>query len=353
MMKFFRTCLLSFSVLTSLVFVTSAASAVELGSCTEDCECTSKTSKGYDSCSTIAASELLGVDDPHQLRDALNLTTVYNENTDTYELSYDVSDDDTKILTLHPNQGEWQSLTHLNDYANALVFGPTGPPDNDLPPIDFCDLSTLSFQQQIGYFGRWDQFDESWAPFQLQNVLFAAVSDADGVVHVDGEPFVSLSGELLAEHCEIGSNTDGIEAEQCSIVEQLEGNETDGLRVCGEQIEYPTETGPRAQTDLDDLKRNGLTTQMEEYWSFPENERMWRIREVTETMRLQSQFYYGSSERGEPRDTDYQLDKTELHHAVELADAVCSKGEVDEGVYRFSLETAVGGAPLTCPDLDN
>jgi hypothetical protein len=337
-------------MLASLVFLTSSAPAGELGSCTKDCDCTPETSEGYDSCTIITASELLGVDDPHQLRQALRLTTIYNANTNKYEVSYNVSTADTKILTLHSNRGDWQSLTHLNDYLNALVFGPAGPPEPGLGRVDFCDLTDLSFQQQTGFFGRWDQEEQGWTPFQLQNVIFAAVSDPSGVVHVDGEPFVPLSGELQDEYCDAGSNTDGVAAEQCSFIEELPGGGDDGLRVCGKWVEYPTETGPRAQTDLDELTLNGgRFVIIEEFESILNNEPTYRIREVYETLRLQSQFYWGSVTQGNAADTDYLLEQTELHQSYELANGVCSKGEVDEGLLRFELKTSVGGAPAVCP----
>jgi hypothetical protein len=179
--------------------------------------------------------------------------------------------------------------------------------------------------------------------------MFAAISDADGDIYVDGEAFAPLSGTLQEQYCDDQTNADNVYAEQCSSYEDPKSSYGGGLEVCGDTVEGSIRQGPTAWTDLHDLKRDNRSFKIEEYWEQGQTGRQFRIRQVTETMRLRSDFFYAGVQQGGRKDSGTLSGQTELHQSAPgAANGVCSRGEVDEGQFKFGIDTSVGSAPSNC-----
>ena len=178
----------------SMLLASTSAFAYDFEVCdpNEDpdaCQCPTNTGN-HDTCDVISVSDigdLVGSDDPSELRDELGITSTYNSTEGVWEVDIDVSTlNDIGLLVGHSNEGQWQDIHEMHDYLKELLDIPSSEEfDTLFPPVSLV---------QRGGYAKYDPTDHEFASRTYNNLIYDVVSDKDGNVFFDGEPAEALNG---------------------------------------------------------------------------------------------------------------------------------------------------------------
>jgi len=246
-----------FSAACVLFFASSAFSQSSLVCNPEEdpyeCQCPSGESE-YDSCYTTSADELISPDDPQVLREAAGITSSWNAEKEVWDVTIDATQlSAAGVIKLNSNNGQWNSLEELWSYIGALVgqdFTVQDYNDDgiaDLPPMHITQKGrTLRFSAAKG----------AWAPENSGSLLFDAISDAQGVIHIGDASLdlFSYSAGTCAgvDEKSFDTATDGtvlpVQADQCS---NLDGGAIGPLKDCVKNGIYCNAIVATAKTTLD------------------------------------------------------------------------------------------------------
>lgn len=83
-------------------------------------------------------------------------------------------------MKLNSNGGKWDSAQDLHDYVYELLglSSECWEMDRPFPPLMI---------EQKGVVMRYDQFSEDWASAHVPSLIYAAITDAEGRIFVDGQ----------------------------------------------------------------------------------------------------------------------------------------------------------------------
>jgi hypothetical protein len=96
-------------------------------------------------------SDVIDVTDASAVNDAYAIETEYNSQTDTYTVTAQTTVPATKILPVHPNDGQWtnEGLTaYINEVFGIPPGGPT-PQLEDFASVDKCDLGISPYPNRV------------------------------------------------------------------------------------------------------------------------------------------------------------------------------------------------------------
>jgi hypothetical protein len=131
------------------------------------CDCsTHPTDEG--NCVEFDMSNIVDITDGSAVNDAYGIETEYNSQTNTYEVSAQTTVPATKILPVHPNDGQWTNsglTTYVNEVFGLTPGGPN-PQIEDFASVDKCDLGQSPYPNIRIYFsGSYARYDESTESF--------------------------------------------------------------------------------------------------------------------------------------------------------------------------------------------
>jgi len=218
-----------------------------------ECQCPSGESE-YDSCYTTSASELVSPDDPAVLRNAAGITSSWNSQEGVWDVTIDATQlSAAGVIKLNSNNGQWDSLQQLWTYIGTLVGQEFTVQDYnedgiaDLPPMHIT---------QTGRTLRFDVDQGIWAPENSGSLLFDAISDAQGAIHI-GDASLDLFSYTTGtcpgiDGKSFDTDTDGtllpVQADQCS---NLDGGIIGPLQDCVKNGIYCNAIITTAKTTLD------------------------------------------------------------------------------------------------------
>jgi hypothetical protein len=161
-------------------------------------------------------NDLVGSDDPAELRDELGLSSSYNSTKGVWEITVDVGGlNDIGLLIANTNEGQWQDIHEMHDYLKELLDIPANEEfDTLFPPVSMI---------QKGGYAKYDPVNHEFASRTYNNLIWDVVSDKDGNIFFDGEPAEALNGLYLDPvNCSGDSATGSsnqFSARQCSVHE--------------------------------------------------------------------------------------------------------------------------------------
>ena len=336
----FRGCLAL--LLTAFVGLPASASAIELGYCDpseEECECSPSAAEGYDGCAVGGISEVTSTDDPLALRDALNLEVIgFNGETETVEIAYDASSFSSSVLALNERRGHWESVEELDQYTNLLLYGTLEP---DFPPAEMCRAGQVEIIfHQLGAIARVDPDLGNWTPYQTQNIVYAAISDEEGQVFVDGELIWDF--DVIDNTCQTAEDGD-FRGTQCSSVDRSPASGP--LLLCGE--DQPVAMRVFASTTIGDFGLQERQNRIVIVQGYPQLQFYW-LWVTADTARVDGTYYDGSGQQignkilGDPVSDVYA--RTE----GKSASGTCGEGEAIRGKWEITPVTRAGTAPFLC-----
>jgi hypothetical protein len=307
-------------------------------------------------CSTSLAGRLTSPDDPNALRQLAGISSTWNGSLGVFEVSVDATQLSAEgVMKLNSNEGKWDSAEDLHDYVYELLglSAECWEMDRPFPPLMI---------EQKGVVMRYDQFSEDWASAHVPSLIYAAITDAEGRIFIDGQQtdFVwdpgyqcTTGGDAYDE-----DSASGIVGRQCSTAISTEEShcvvEFDGQ--CFEEYNC-----------VDVPKRMALT-QISSYTAVTLDERFvcqgdflngdWVcstsstiIHVSGEVDQLELQNFYFKDEVGPyTDDLASEPNVSDLLEDSNIDDGVCGHGEVKDGQNNFSLETKAGWYDSTAPE---
>jgi hypothetical protein len=315
----------------------------------DQCECPNDGT--YDVCYETAVSALISPDDPEVLREAAGITSQWDSQTDTFEVTADVTDlTAAGVMKLNSNQGQWDSVEELHDYIGALI----GQDFSDF--IDACEIGGLPPMSiaQVGSTTRYDQFNEEWAAANSGSIIYDAITNENGVLFIGANSF-NLFGQ--GSRC-TGADPKSHEfdkdsklaADQCSDVS------AGSHEMCGELWgsdpcfpECRTYSFELAWTDLETSSTQSFGDTLEcrgdwiggELVCTPSQGVIVHGRVQADDIYLENTYFSGISNSFTPDPVEAE-DEVEVSHDSSAANGVCGYGEVEDGLNSVELETRDG-----------
>lgn len=327
----------------AILALPAAASAIELSYCDEseeDCECSPEAAEGYDGCAVGDLGDVTPTNDPLELREALSLEVLgINDETGAVRVRTDVSSFAASVLILNGRRGQWESREELEQYVNLLIYG---TPEPELVPFDVC-LGGLNIDlSQRGAIARVDPEEGAWTSYQTQNFIYAAISDEQGRVFVEGELIWDF--DLLHFPCQTAYDGE-FRGTQCSTIELSASSGPSA--VCGEQELVPMRSS--AVTVLSDF---GLETQQNLTGIIPGESVtrfIWR-RIIADRAFVHAYYYDGSGHQlGTIKLGDVVDDGHVANNPKPNVSGTCGGGTAHRAGYTITPVTRAGTAPSTCP----
>lgn len=129
------TLIAAFGITLASLGIASSASAQTLGACpASECECTAEEAMDYDSCTlTTNAVDPLDI---ATFRKTVEFTLHGSDGLPNIEAQIKPG----TIFEVNQYNGNWPSVTALEDYVNELVYGQGGASETPFERISICDL---------------------------------------------------------------------------------------------------------------------------------------------------------------------------------------------------------------------
>lgn len=322
---------LSLVTLTALLMFSSGAVATTPQYCDpaedpDECGCPSG---GVDACAQVSASELIQASDPAALRQAANITSVWNSRFNRWDVTVDATAMPGYGVIALPKTGwgQWSDTDEVAAYLSELIGNEVSmEPDGD-NVVEFPPMSI----QQVGATHRLDLSSSRWAPANSNNLIFDVLTDGNGVMSI-GEGVVSFFGDVGCDGDDqyaFDAESDGVlEAEQCSD-SRLEQFVSIGagivlrLRFAGTLLE--TGTQPWFGTTLKCRVVEEGTTPL--CWL---EEALINVRVRAEELGMESHFFRAQVYSGDYQDVSLE-DEVEVLQFGTSSDGVCSSGYAAKG----------------------
>lgn len=300
-------------------------------------------------CATSSVKNLTSPDDPQALRQLANINSVWNDTLGVFEVTVDATQLSAEgIMKLNSNGGKWDSSQELLDYTYELLGLSQECWDMDRPfPPMMID--------QTGVVTRYDQFTDDWASEHVPSLIFAAITDADGHIFIDGQQtgfdwtpgyHCTTGGDAYDEH-----DATQVKGRQCSTAMSTEEEhcvvEFDGQ--CFKEHDCVDIPKRMASTQISTYKPANLPARIICQGSVQNGTVTcdWKsniIHILSEVDRLDLQNYYFLDEAGPYPDPTpaSEPDVSDLYEYSISYDGVCGHGEVFDGQTNFVLQTKAG-----------
>lgn len=342
----FRIVSMSLFVVVSLLCVSNAV-ALDPVVCDPDtdaeCQCPSGST-----CATSDVQDLTSPDDPAALRQLANINSVWNDNLGVFEVDIDATQLSAQgVMKLNSNGGKWTSSQELHNYVCKLLglSQECWAMDRPFPPMMI---------HQKGKVTRYDQFNEDWASAHVPSLIYAAITDADGRIFIDGQQEgltwnpgynCTTGGDAYDEH-----DTGHVMGRQCSTAISTEEErcvvEFDGK--CFESYDCVDVPKRMASTEISSYKPVNLTTRIlcqgnVNSGTLTCDKKSIVIHVLSDVDRLELENFYFVDESGPPSQaSDNDVNGSDLFLKSSTNDGVCGHGDVVDGTESFTLETRAG-----------